>query len=519
LASDSLSRFLAGFLLIGLSIRVAFAACTGSETVIGAPTPAISVATTKSLRILEPSFFGFSFVWVEFQESLWNVAAQQVDSEAIKWLRAFPGAVYRYPGGTESNYFDWRAAAGPLEHRAARKAVKWKGPLVANFGGDEYLAFVEAVGGQAWYVVNLYGEYSGATNPRELAASAQQLAERMRLKGGRGPVFLRWELGNELDRGPYLWSAEKYLGVARQVAEGIRRGDPQASFVAIMEDYDAQPKLRMTNAAEYNRRIAAGLADIVSEYAQHSYYDGVNVEVPLSVANRVAQICRSIAAAETGRPAAAAPGIWVTEFARQPVKSAMDADWKPTWSKSANLEAALGMADFVIAATQIPPVKGVFAHALHGLDAPWPLFHKTKAGSPLSPSAIYWALRVLRQNMESEVLPTVTHSANEGAYFGGYDFRATVMVNPARSKWAVWAVNRSSRAQNAELRLTALAGKKVRASLQVLADDNPNANNYLDGSRLLPRDLPPQEIIFGSDGRATLQFAPNSVTGMRLDAL
>lgn len=509
-----------GALLLGLPIDASEAACTGGERVRAAAAPTAVVDSAVPLRRIEPHFFGFNFVWVEFQASFWNDAAGRVEEEAVKWLQAFPGAVYRYPGGAESNYFDWKAAVGPIAQREPRKAVKWKGPIVARFGLDEYLAFVSEVGGQPWYVANLYGEYGKEGDPQKLAEEARQLAAYLKSKGYPGGPILRWELGNELDRGEYHWSADKYLDASRQVAAAIRRADPQARFVAIMEDYDAHRGWRGLSAAEYNRQVAAGLKGVATEYAQHSYYDGVNVEVPYPVAKRISQICNSIEAAEAVRPAAGPVGIWVTEHTRQPVKnSAKNADWKPNWSQSANLEAALGVADFMIAASQVPEVMGLFVHSLHGLDVPWPMFHKNKTGTQTHPSAVYWALRVLRQGMEPEVLRTASHSANAGGYFGGYDFRASVMANPERTKWAAWAVNRSPSAQTIELRIPALAGKRVKANLQVLADDNLNANNYLDGNRLRPRDLPEQVIVFDKTGRAALVLAPQSITAAKLDVL
>lgn len=511
-----------GALLLGLSINASEAACTSSERVRVAVAPAAVVDSLTTLRRIEPYFFGFNFVWVEFQTSFWNDAAGRVEDGAVKWLQAFPGAVYRYPGGAEANYFDWKATVGPRSQRGARKAVKWEGPLVARFGLDEYLEFVREVGGQPWYVANLFGEYGKEGNPQKLAEDAGQLAAYLQGKANSGARVLRWELGNELDRGEKLWRPEKYLAVSKQVATAIRRADPQARFVAIMEDYDAHRGWgwRGLSAAEYNQQVAAGLANVATEYSQHSYYDGVNVEVPYSVAKRIAQICDNIEAAEAVRPAAGPVGIWVTEHTRQPVKkSVKNADWKSSWSQSANLEAALGVADFMIAASQIPEVMGLFVHGLHGLNVPWPMFHKNKTGTQINPSAVYWALRVLRQGMEAEVLHTTSYSGNTGGYFGGYDFRASVMANLERTKWAAWAVNRSPSAQTIELRIPALAGKKVKANLQVLGDDNLNANNYLDGNRLRPRDLPEQVLVFDKAGRATLALPSQSVAAARLDVL
>lgn len=517
---NALAATTVAMLLLGQPIGPAGAACIGSEQVLAAAAPAAVVSSDAPLRMIEPHFFGFNFVWVEFQDSLWNDAAGRVDEGAVKWLRAFPGAVYRYPGGTESNHFDWKVAVGPKDQRMPRKAVKWKGPTVTRFGLDEYLDFVREVGGQPWYVANLFGEYGKELDPQKLAEEAAQLAAYLKNKSPAGGPILRWELGNELDRGEYHWGADKYIDASRRVAAAIRGADPQARFVAIMEDYAAHWRWGWTSAAEYNRKVAAALASHVTEYAQHSYYDGVNVEVPYSVGKRVAQICENIEAAETARAGGGPVGIWVTEHTRQPVKSSgKNPDWKANWSASANLQAALGVADFMIAASQVREINGLFVHALHALDAPWPLFHRTKGSAQVHPSAVYWALDVLRQGMESEVLCTTSHSANAGGYPGGYDFRASIMANPERTRWVVWSVNRAPKAQTIALRIPALAGKSAKASLRVLADDHLNANNYGAGDRLRPRDLPGQVLVFDKAGRAALALPAQSIAAARLDVL
>lgn len=508
-------------ILLGALPASAHAACNGSEQVQPAALPAVIVGAGAASRRLEPHYFGFNFTWVEFQDSLWNEAKGRVDERAVEWFRDFPGAVYRYPGGTESNHFDWRATVGPVGQRAPRKIVKWKGPLVATFGLDEYLAFVDEVGGQPWFVANLYGDYDKEGDPQKLADEAYQLAAYLKTRGGPEERILRWELGNELDRGEYLWSAEKYLDVSKRVANAIRSADPQARLVAIMEDYDAHWRWgwRGMNAAEYNRKVAAGLLGIAGEFTQHSYYDGVNVEVPYPVPKRIAQLCRSIEAAESVPATTGPAGIWVTEHSRQPVKLGKGGDWKPNWPQSANLEAALGVADFMIAASQIPEVMGLFVHALHGLDAPWPLFHKNKATGQIHPGAVFWVLHVLRQGMESEVLPTTSHSGNAAGYMGGYDFRASVMTDATRTKWAMWSVNRAPAAQTVEVRIPALAGRKAKVSLTALSDKSLHANNYLDGNRLRPQEMPEQVIDFDKAGRAKLMLAPYSVTAARFNVL
>jgi hypothetical protein len=391
-------------------------------------------------------------------------------------------------------------------------AVRWKGPVVAKFGIDEYFRFLESVGGQGWYVVNLFGEYGREIDSADLSAGSGTLAAYLR-KGGKR--ILRWELGNELDRGAYFWPSAKYTAIARSAAEAITHSDPGARFVATMQDYSSHWRYGI-EASEFNRHVATSLRGIVSEFAQHSYYDGANNEVPFTVADRIANLCRTLATAQQAVRPGTAAGIWVTEHARQPVKTSKDAEWRPTWYKGSTLEAAVGVADFVIASAQIPEVHGLFVHALHGLDAPWPMFHRMKGRSQLAPSAVYWGLRVLRETMEPYVLPTVSSSANLSRYRGGYDVRGVVMTNGQRNRWSLWAVNRFSSEVKSMLQIPELAGKRATVSGSVLSDSDLNANNYVQGTRLRPRSLA-FDIEFDSAGRAIVALPGNAVLGIRIE--
>lgn len=464
--------------------------------------------TDRSIKALHPQFFGFNLEWIGFQEDVWDSRTGAVRPEVTEALRAFPGAVYRYPGGTVANYFDWQASVGAQIQRPPRKAVGWRPPLAAQFGFREYLHFVKEVGGQPWLVANLYGDYEGERDVAVLAAAAGKWAAEARAATQSGaPPVLRWELGNELDRDRYRWPSEKYTARALNVAEAIRAADPAARFVGMLEDYDAQPPL---SARNYNAATARALAALAPDYALHLYYDGKPGGPPIP--QRLRHLCASAdTVAETSGQSSA---IWVTEHARWPHGRVDDPDWKKNWGETTNLEGALAVADMVIALSQTPKIEGAFLHSLAGTYGPWPLFHGTRSG--LKPSAVYWALRVLREGMLDQVLETHTTSRGDSGYAGGYDLRASVLANAKRSKFALWAVNRYSNTISVKLVLTEMAGKTVAAHLATLGDPNVSANNIHDGQRLLPIRRP-VAIAFDADGQGQVSLPANSVTLIAFD--
>src|SRR5271155_3858042 len=56
----------------------------------------------KVIRVLSPSFFAFNLDWPRFQLSWFKHGPESEYKELVDYLRASPGAIYRYPGGTVS---------------------------------------------------------------------------------------------------------------------------------------------------------------------------------------------------------------------------------------------------------------------------------------------------------------------------------------------------------------------------------------------------------------------------------
>ncbi len=466
----------------------------------------ISIDTSRAIRKIGPEYFGFNLEWVEFQLSLWDSPSKQVLPEVVEWLKAFPGAVYRYPGGTVANYFEWRAAIGESGIRKPQTPVVWRGPLVAEFGLPEYLNFVQSVGGKAWYVANIYGSLKLERSPAELAQEAGELASYFRTQREAGkPGIYRWELGNELDRDHFRWHPEKYSEIALGVLKNLQASDREIQAVSLAQDWPASEEKHRIEPAAYNQHLGKAFKGKTSEFATHLYYDGKPWGPP--VPNMVKQHCRNSQSIQQG--AGAVPTIWVTEHARNPKGTPSDSNWKENWPQSADLSAGIGVADMAIALAQDLTTKGLFVHSLHGTDGPWPLFHRRKGGG-IVPSATYWSLRLLRESLLDDVLPTAVKSNNQSGYEGGYDLRAVAMTNPQRDKITVWMVNRAGKAIDVQLSLSKVVSQSRDADISILAADDASLNNYGGQTRLRPRRLT-KAVVFDAQGVATLEVPAHAV--------
>lgn len=493
---------------VNFSVKAGEVACSGTSTPQVHSGYSVRVDSSQTSHKLAPEFFGFNVEWVEFQLSLWDSNAQRVNPDAIEWLKVFPGATYRYPGGTVANYFNWREAIGDVKRREPQRAVSWREPIVAEFGLDEYLRFVEAVGGKPWYVLNLFGTMAEEKAPATQAREAGELATYMLRRPAGKPAIFRWELGNELDRDRYLWRPEKYADVAAQAAAAIRAVDRNARFVALSQDWNASKERFGIDSVAYNVIVGRALAQDTREFASHHYYDGRPWGPP--VPQQLKQHCRNLEALERG--VGSRIGIWITEHGRTPKGTPADSNWKRNWPQSADLSAAISVADMVVAMGGQPSIKGMMAHALHATDGPWPLFHRSKEGR-LSPSAVYWGLRVLRESLLEDVLYSATGSANRSGSEAGYDMRALAMASVDRSKFSLWLTNRAGSPASVALQVTALANFSGSATVTTVSSLDSSVNNYGGVANIRPRHEN-RQLTFDGMGNTTLDVPANAVVSV-----
>jgi alpha-L-arabinofuranosidase len=487
-------------------------ACPDNAFVARSDAYGIDVDSARLQRRLQGSFFGFNVEWVEFQRSFWDSASGRVRSDLIEALRPFAGAVYRYPGGGIANHTDWSEGELPREQR--RKVVRegWTPPMALEFGVQEYLDFVAEVGGNAWYVANLYGRESGELPAASMAAEAGALARKLAaLRVAGKPPILRWELGNEMDRGVFLWPADKLASVANSVAQAVRKADPQAKFLVVQQEYPTLYKQGISQS-EYNRALAKAVRSSVDEYAAHIYYDDGGSA--LSLPKMLSTMCLAIADARAARPDLKISPFWITETARVP-EGIYEKNGKRVWPQTGNLQSAISVADFYISAAQIPEVQGAFLHALHGTDGPWPMFHASRDNSRLSASVVFLAATILRESMLPLVLNTKTSSRNQGSYNGGYDLHAVVMTDEFRQNYSMWAINRSGVETVTSLRIPALRQQTLSARLTVLADAQLMANNMASAERLRPRSET-LALNFDAEGKTFIRVPPQAVYTLQL---
>ena len=464
------------------------------------------------------ALFSFNINHYRFERDLLQPDGS-VAERPVEALQPFAGVFYRYPGGLLANSFWWDRATGDRAQRLPQASVDHSGPEPVLFGIEEYRRFLQQVDGQPWYVLNLLG-WSDRQPDFELPAdevtesNARLAAYLAEVFGDDAPVY--FQLGNELDRAVYQWPVEKYVERASASMAVIRREFPNARFVAFLREFDWTYKGKddpragsKSRSKDFIPAVLKGLPD-VNDMSFHFYYDDPGADRRVKrVGSRLRQIKSAIDVARKARRGTA-PNLWITEHARGINKEIGQSMARA--SVTSNLSGAISSADFLIALTQIPEVRGAFWHGLNA--GPWQVFDATIEHKDLRPRPVYWGYRVLRSVMLEETLHTETGKQPEAQYSDGYDVRAAAFRSADGNTVGLWVANRRNEAVTLDVRYASLANSDV--SVRTFVMHGEAQGNADSDDPVVDLDAGPVPARFDSAGRLGLVVEPFSVTAFEL---
>lgn len=362
---------------------------TGSTVTLTVSSTVIRDHTTN------PFLLGFNVPWDSVQggtypsyadgSKLWNTTTKQIQPDLSTYLKTdFAGALYRYPGGTTANYFDWDKTIG-----TTRTAIVPNGgwpSRIALFGVDEFLRFVEAQGGLAMLQTNMYTingtpittdaqwatlkqstvgwlEYCNAPVNQDWNGDGIYQGQ-LRANNGHSAAYnvTLWELGNELD----LYSgytADLYATRCREMMAAMLAVQPNLTFLAHAR---TAPWGDLTNWRTWHNTALASVGATISGVAWHPYYDGCSVQY---MNNFTSTLSSDNTAWATGAGDPTAPGVSITEHAKWPA----NLDDQTTWPACTSISAAIGIVDFIISHQYKTYVQMALNHALTS-NSPWAQF-------------------------------------------------------------------------------------------------------------------------------------------------
>ncbi len=374
-------------------------ACAG--TVVPAQGREAEVITTQigPMRVLPPDFLGYNL----------DLGARLQDWHSAPFLaavRALQPGTLRYPGGTLSNYWNWRSgnfdAAGRQRYRGWRRLH----PQL-HFGLGDLQSGLQASGAQAVFDLNLL---SGTLANAEAELHAAQ---------AKGIAVRYVELGNEFylstpDNVRAFPEAQNYAAKATRWAQALHAAFPQARIAAVgayMFD-PAWAQRHQPRIAGWNHRVMAALHG-VDAMTMHIYVPtGIYLRRhhlrfdAASIPALLGYTLQQMHQATTQMRAFGTLPVWVTEY-NQTDWHKVPAPWgmrelpgpvDGTWTQ------ALIVAAQTLALAQDPQVRLADVHALVSQGAFGALFATAQAFGPQQP-----AVRPLARSASGVMLQAIAH--------------------------------------------------------------------------------------------------------------
>lgn len=411
--------------------------------------------------------FGFNLPWRDFQNGYFRHS--QVKNEVIRWLLPFEGALYRYPGGNVSNWFNWRNAIGPEEYRSANLADFGQKSQV-RFGLDELSKFIKQVNGKVIYTINMYGDFQEQKSINEIAQENLDLfnyiknTSSFKCVGGENCSIIAWELGNEVDLPPLSWDTTMYIERSTKILDLLKIKYPEMRWVASgkTSPWDARSK----DYTSFNNDVAQSLGSKIAGITIHPYYDGINIPSAISYTNSYATVAAKFI--PNGK-------LYITEHARWP-KVPETGDWSQNWHQATNIGGAISSADFILNIIKDERIAGANWHAL-GLSGPWQLFRLDRKTDHVYPSPVYWGLLTLRKSMQDNLVHTDFKDHRKPFYSGGYDTNIISTISKKGDLIGILGINRSPTYRKFIINLNSRTKKFGTGSLQLTSGKTSDTDN------------------------------------------
>lgn len=198
-------------------------------------------------------------------------------SDVIDLVRELGVTTIRYPGGNFVSGYRWEDGIGPVEERPRRLDLAWHSTETNQVGLDEFAIWLDKVGSELMYAVNLGTRgIQEALDVLEYAnvRSGTLLSDQRIANGTPEPHNVRmWCLGNEMD-GPWQLghgTALGYAELASKTARAMRQVDPDLELVVC-----GSSGAQMPTFGTWERVVLEQTYDDVDFISCHAYYEPID---------------------------------------------------------------------------------------------------------------------------------------------------------------------------------------------------------------------------------------------------
>jgi alpha-N-arabinofuranosidase len=451
-------------------------------------------------------------------------------TDVMELVRELGVSAIRYPGGNFVSGFRWEDSVGPREERPARLDLAWHSTESNEVGLDEFAGWLEKVGSELMYAVNLGTRgVLEAVDVLEYAniRSGTTLSD-ARVKNGRVDPhrITMWCLGNEMD-GPWQLghrNAEDYGKIASQTAKAMRQLDGDLELVVCGSSHASMPTF-----GSWEHTVLRHTYDDVDYISCHAYYEERDGDAGsfLAVATNMDHFIESVVAtadtvrAELGRSKRINISfdewnVWYnTRFHAE--EQITDIEQWPTAPRL--LEDSYSVIDAVVVGNLLisllkhaDRVTSASLAQLVNVIAPI----MTEPGGPAWRQTTFFPFAITSRLAVGDALEVrLTGDTYDTALYGEVPLVDAVATHDAASgRSAVFLVNRSLTEAGDVDRHGRRLGAVGVLETHTLADDDVYAKNTLaDRERV---GVSPNDSAAVADGRLTVSLPPVSWTAVAL---
>ena len=214
--------------------------------------------------------------------------AEGFREDVIGLVRELGVSAIRYPGGNFVSGYRWEDGVGPRQERPRRLDLAWHSTETNEVGLDEFAGWLDKVGSELMYAVNLGTRgVQEALDVLEYAniRSGTRLSDWRVANGITEPHRIgMWCLGNEMD-GPWQLghgTAEDYGMLASKTAKAMRQVDPDLELVVC-----GSSGAHMPTFGQWERTVLEHTYDDVDYISCHAYYEEKNGDLGSFLASAV----------------------------------------------------------------------------------------------------------------------------------------------------------------------------------------------------------------------------------------
>ena len=232
------------------------------------------VDARRELGQVPRRLFGTNVEWFNSAGGLWKEPS--INTELERLARGQGISVVRFPGGTLSDFYNWRDGIGPRQRRPIRQHPTDSGRSGNPFGTPELFRFCRAIGAEPMITVN--AGTGTAADAAAWVAYCNKKDSRDRLADGMAePLAIRlWEVGNEL----YLAGnpVEKSISISPdayaerflEYARAMRSADPAIELMA--QGVAQSTRIPIVDYSDWTKTVLTRCADDIDFIAVHNAY-------------------------------------------------------------------------------------------------------------------------------------------------------------------------------------------------------------------------------------------------------